>query len=228
MKRAVSNEIRWFTIPPGDQQKIERWFANLNPPRKIADNDVYSRQDYYLLLDGVENLGIKLREPKKVAETGKLKTALEIKRQISGSREWKLNSNTGYANKWEKFSYDLAEGGDSLLWLNAALPASDTNWVKVDKERILAKYDADINSIVNENERPKEGCGVELTKIRISGKVYYSFGMEAFSESGKQIDTNFTKCAELIFNDLNLAGFKFEDSLSYPEFFARRLGSQVA
>ena len=53
------------------------------------------------------------------------------------------NNNNAYSNKWQKLSYELTEDGTDLLSINSLLPASGSNWLRVDKDRILAKYDAE-------------------------------------------------------------------------------------
>ena len=116
-------------------------------------------------MPGVENLGIKIREPKKDEVTGKMKTSLEVKRLISENKPIELkNHNRGYSNKWQKLSYELKEGGSDLLSINWSLPSSGNNWLRVDKDRILAKYDAENKSIVDGNATLDEACGIELNK----------------------------------------------------------------
>ena len=82
MTETISKECRWF-LTSEKIQPIKVWFESLNNPQRLGNKDIYPRQDYYLVMPGVKNLGIKIREPKKDAATGKMKTSLEVKRLIS-------------------------------------------------------------------------------------------------------------------------------------------------
>ena len=220
MIEIISKEARWF-LSNEKVQPIKDWFHGLAKPQKLADDDIYPRQDYYLTMPGVENLGIKIREPKKDEGTGKMKTSLEVKRLISKNKPIELeNHNRGYSNKWQKLSYELKEGGSDLLSINWSLPSSGNNWLRVDKDRILAKYDAEHKSITGDNTDLDEACGIELTKIKINNSVFYSFGLEAFSKSGDKLDENFDGCCSYIFARITLTGLTLESSLSYPAFLS--------
>ncbi|MEO6734554.1 MAG: hypothetical protein ABIN01_25260 [Ferruginibacter sp.] len=215
---AISKEIRWFfndNIKP-----MEEWFANLPIPQKLDETGFYPRQDYYLAMPGVRNLGIKIREPKKDATSGKLKTALEVKQQISDNEPIEMRNAKAFVNTWQKFSYELVEGAENLLAINLPIPTTDKNWIRIDKDRIMVKYDADNKKICEGKEKLDEACGIELTKIQLLGKEYYSLGLEAFSTSGKKLEANFKACCDYVFKSIYIEGLTLENSLSYPEFLA--------
>jgi len=223
MSETISKETRWF-LAKEKVQPIITWFEGLNKPQYLSDDAIYPRKDFYLVMPEVENLGIKIREPKKDAVSGKIKTALEVKRLISENEELELrNNNKGYSNKWQKLSYELTEGGSDLLSVNSSLSSSGNNWLRVDKDRILAKYDAQHKTITEGNADLDESCGIELTKIKINNSVFYSFGLEAISKSGHKLDKNFSGCCSYIFDQINLTGLSPESSLSYPEFLAKMI-----
>ncbi len=193
----------------------------MRTPQKFGEDDFYSRQDYYLSIPGVKNLGIKIREPKIDIGSGKLRTLLEVKQQFYENELMELAyGNKAYSNKWQKFSYEITDGEDNVLNVNFSFPASDKNWIKIDKERVIVRYDPDTKSIIEGNILLNEACGIELTKIKVSGKVYYSFGLEAFSKSGKKMDDNFKECCDRIFPLIGIKDFELKDSLSYPEFLS--------
>jgi hypothetical protein len=220
MTETLSKETRWF-LSNEQVQPIKDWFLGLSQPKHFNVDEIYPRQDYYLIMPRVENLSIKIREPKKDASTGKIKTALEVKRLLSENEPLKLrNDNNGYSNKWQKLSFELAERNNDLLSINPLLSFSSDNWLRIDKDRILAKYDAEHNTIAGENGYPDEACGIELTKVKLNNSVYYSFGLEAFSKSGNKLDRNFARCCNYIFDQINITGLALESSLSYPEFLA--------
>ena len=221
MTEYISQETRWF-LKINEIGPIVTWFESLSNPQHLGDNDSYPRQDYYLNMPGVGNLGIKLREPKKDAVTGKMKALLEVKQMISEKELLELTNKhvKGYAAKWQKLSYEFIEGGNDFLSLNRQLSPSDNHWIRVDKDRMLAMYDAEKKSIAAGKAIPGEGCGIELTRIKVNGPVYYSFGLEAFSRSGKKLERNFTECCDFTFTQIRVLGLTPETSLSYPEFLA--------
>ena len=219
----ISRETRWFL--PGDKiLAITAWFEGLPGSPRLEDSHSFPRQDYYLKMAGVEDIGIKIREPKKDGDSGKIKSLFELKRLISEKEPLKFaNNNNGYSGKWQKLSYELSGDGNDLILLNPTLPSSDNNWIRVDKDRILVKYDAVNKLIVEGSTNIREGCGIELAKIKIGNSVHYSFGLEAFSESGKKLDKNFYDCCDLIFDQTDLTGLALDYSFSYPEFLVKMI-----
>ena len=139
MTEIISKECRWF-LTSEKIQPIKVWFESLDNPQRLGNTDIYPRQDYYLVMPRVKNLGIKIREPKKDAATGKMKTSLEVKRLISENEHMEMgNNNNAYSNKWQKLSYELTEDGKDLLSINSLLPASGSNWLRVDKRQDTRK-----------------------------------------------------------------------------------------
>jgi hypothetical protein len=210
-----STETRWF-LSEQSLETIEKWFNNKE--LFFKDKDLFPRQDYYLNLLH-KNLGIKIREPKK-DENGALKTQLEIKVLSSDDGAIKFNNgNTAYVNSWKKHSFSLVpDEKETNEIINLFQPeASDTsNWLKVDKDRLLVKFNAESEQLVFSDTMIDEGAGIELTKLKINGNVYYSLGVEAFSVSSKEHE-NFNSATSYLFNDLKISGLEKEDSLSYPE-----------
>ena len=223
MIEVTSRETRWF-LPDDKMLPIKAWFASLPGSTRLGDSHSFPRQDYYLKMPGAEDIGIKIREPKKDRESGKTKSLFEVKRLISEKEPMKFaNNNKGYSGKWQKLSYELTDSDNDLILINPTLPSSDNNWIRVDKDRILVKYDAGNKLIVEGSSNIREGCGIELTKIKIGNSVHYSFGLEAFSESGKKLDKNFYDCCDLIFDQPGLTGLALDYSFSYPEFLVKKI-----
>ncbi len=220
MNESISRETRWF-LPNDKMHLIAAWFEAMPGSPRLGDG--FPRQDFYLKMPGTENLGIKIREPRKEKDSGALKSLFEVKRLISEKEPVKFpNNNNGYSGKWQKLSYELTDIGNDLILVNPSLPSSD-NWIRVDKDRILVKYDANSKSIVEGKIAVEEGCGIELVKIKINNAVYFSFGLEAFSTSGKELDNNFYDCCDLVFRQLGLVGLSFDNSFSYPEFLVKMI-----
>ena len=223
MIEVISRETRWFL--PGDRvPSIAAWFQGLPGSPRLGNSPKFPRQDYYLRMPGVENIGIKIRDPKKDKDSGRIKSLLEVKRLITEKEPVTFqNNNHGYSGKWQKLSYELTETGNDLLLINSSIPSSDKSWVRADKDRVLVKYDAKNKLIVEGSSDIKEGCGIELTKIKINTSINFSFGLEAFSESGKKLDQNFYECSKLVFDQIGLTGLALDYSFSYPEFLVQMI-----
>ena len=161
-----SVETRWFydgTIPP----HVLRWFreyqGSLQEPAR--------RVDYYLRLADGDSLGIKVREGR-----------LEIKQRHRryGMVEFHERA-TGLVEHWRKWSFQLAQASD---WL-PRVGGSDSSWIAVSKYRWLYRYriagDRDVVPI-DAVEYPKQGCDLELTRVKAEGREWWTWGFEAFGE----------------------------------------------
>ena len=223
MIEVISRETRWF-LPDDKMLPVTAWFESLPGSGRLEGSQSFPRQDYYLKMPGVEDIGIKIREPKKDGDSGKIKSLFELKRLISEKEPLKFaNNNNGYSGKWQKLSYELSGGSSDLILINPELLSSDNNWIRVDKDRILIKYDSANQLIVEGSTNIREGCGIELVKIKIDNSVHYSFGLEAFSESGKKLDNNFYDCCDLVFHQIGLTGLALDHSFSYPGFLVKMI-----
>jgi len=223
MTEVISRELRWF-LSDDKMAPIAAWFTSLPGSPRLGDGLSFPRQDYYLKMPGVDNIGIKIREPKKDKDSGKIKSLLEVKRLISEKESIKFhNNNHGYSGKWQKLSYELTDTGNDLLLINPMIASSDSNWIRVDKDRLLVNYDAKNKLIVEGNNEVEEGCGIELVKIKIVNSVYYSFGLEAFSKSGKELDKNFYECCDVAIAQVGVSGLGPDYSFSYPEFLVKMI-----
>lgn len=210
-----STETRWF-LNKISSKEVENWF-NAKGVFFKSEN-LFPRQDYYLKqLD--KNLGVKIREPKK-DENGNLKTQLEIKILSNDIGATKFNNgNNGYVNSWKKFSFSLVPNeAEMSKIINSFTENSNypNDWIKIDKDRLLIKFNTKSKSLVSSDSIIDEGAGIELTKLKINETVYFSLGIEAFSTTNKELE-NFNATTNFLFNDLKIAGLDKEDSLTYPE-----------
>jgi hypothetical protein len=216
MNPIPSFEIRWFfkVAPPA----LTQWFG-----QKVKDfqftSAIPSRVDFYLPLPASKGMSVKLREGN-----------IEIKQLIKnfGRRQFGIPKIEGKKEHWVKWSFDLNDV-DSLA--QEIIKTKKYNWLEVPKERFGFKYHFQGRKKavqVGIKDRIPEGCQVEFTRILVKGKEYYSFGLEAFSESSHEKE-NFAKGAELAFYDLthwNMVVGKpipevnlpLEKSMGYPEF----------
>lgn len=213
MQKSV--ETRWL-LTSNDFKAIEKWFNEAGIFFK--NSNVFPRQDYYLKLLKSINLGIKIREPKLV--NGEQKSKLEVKLLVEDNGPQKFrSSNEGIVNTWAKYSFETI-GNDSATEEIIALFAGENgdfkSWIKIEKDRLLVKFDTANNQIVSAETVINEGSGIELTRFKIENKIYYSFGIETFSGSSKEAE-NFYKTLDFIFSNIKISGLEIMNSLSYPE-----------
>lgn len=210
-----SAEMRWFFKNRSDIELIEAWFN----AHELFFADKWDRGDIYLWQPDLNKLSFKIREGK-----------VEAKILLADRGVLPLTFiNSGIANDWVKYSFGLQESDEENQNLLQQFSEQqwDTNkqlWVRVDKERLLIKFsvDPEKNSLeqVPENTWPPEGCGVELTRIRINQQSYYTFGLEAFSKS-RQEPRNLEVTLQQIIPELKITNLHPNQSHSYPGFLAK-------
>jgi hypothetical protein len=207
-----SAEMRWFFKNRAEIKLIEKWF---NTQGLFLANK-WDRADIYLWQPGLNKLNVKIREGK-----------IEVKILLADRGVTAFaNHNTGLANDWVKYSFGLQESdeeNEKLLQQFSEQPGEVQKqiWVRVDKERLLIKFSVDpVNNSWNkvpENTWPEEGCGVELTRIRVHDKTYYSFGLEAFSKT-RQEPRNLEITLQHIIPEIQVIYLNHHHSNSYPGF----------
>jgi hypothetical protein len=199
-----SMEVRWFyqgTVPA----EVAKWFQS-GTGRAEAQAP---RVDYYLDLQEMDGLGIKLREGK-----------VEVKRRQRqhGLRRFREQA-AGVVEHWRKWSFELSMGEGELS--DSLRPVS--SWVAVQKERQLRKYR------VAEDERlvpvpaeayPERGCSVELSSLCVEGQDWWSLCFEAFGDESSLRQTLLLVVEEV----LTCEGVPFpldaEASYGYPRWLA--------
>jgi hypothetical protein len=164
----ISAEARWFWAnnPPKD---LTDWFRNGSETYCSAGGGK-KRTDVYLNDSSQVELGIKRRGQK---------PGVEVKGLMAIT--WgglAVDPFVGSIELWVKWSSNLLE--------------LKTDWtVDVDKQRWLRKFDTTgrcpqevrLNSDedpLDDNPLPALGCNVELTKVSVSGAIWWTLGFEAF------------------------------------------------
>ncbi|GAA4774930.1 MULTISPECIES: hypothetical protein [Flavobacterium] len=215
----VSTETRW--ILSSDQVNIiEKWFSNYN--EYFEESNLFQRQDYYLKTNSTE-LGIKLREPKK-DEKGEVIAKLEAKKLLEdyGAKKFS-NGNNGNVNSWVKFSFDTDPQKNPLdLIIGNSSNMLSSEWIKIEKDRLLVKYDAENERIVSGKEMIGSGSGIELTKYKLNNNVYYSLGIESFSDKKGNTNEVFYQTMNFLFTDIKISGLEYTNSKSYPEILLQK------
>ena len=155
-------EVRWFgegTVPA----EVWEWFHQ----GEQEPEGQPTRIDYYLRLPNTDSLGIKLREGRvEIKQRHRQHGVVHFHKRVAGVVE-----------HWRKWSFQLAR-----------LPSIVTpapSWIGVSKERKLRRYRLTADQVVvavSAHEHPDQGCGLELTNIRVAGKDWWSLGFEAFGD----------------------------------------------
>ncbi len=216
-----SYEVRWFFEE--EPYALAQWFQHKGMAFAAESP---SRNDHYLPLAAKKGLGIKLREGN-----------LEIKQLVksSGRKSFILLTITGRVQQWVKWVFNLQEKDPVSTDI---ISRHQYDWVEVAKDRLGFKYSlggrGKRTTMVGIKEIVPEGCQVEYTRILIKDRIYYSFGLEAFSETGRE-KQNFSKGSRLVFkemkewnsdkvNDFMKIHLALKDSMGYPEFLEKIAG----
>ncbi|KIX20593.1 hypothetical protein SY27_11840 [Flavobacterium sp. 316] len=209
-----SIETRWL-LNFNEFKTIEHWFKQKETSFK--NKDLFPRQDYYLKLVKSTNLGIKIREPKLV--NNEQKSKLEVKLLIQDNGIYKFNNNNhGNVNTWLKYSFETIGNEIETARILNLFTNQNTQepWIKIDKDRILVKFDTKEKQLVSGDTIIDEGSGIELTKFKINNTIYYSLGIETFSSSNIETN-NFDETVDFFFKEVKISNLNTLKSLSYPE-----------
>jgi hypothetical protein len=196
----VTLEMRWLLEGPLPGKAL-RWFEN--DPQPIAP---LPREDRYLVLPGVTDMGIKRREGR-----------IEIKGRTAA-----LGSHTvapdieGCAERWCKWTYDAAsiaagwfEGRDAIV---------------VGKSRMQRHYLLEPGGLAQASAKrdlPRRGFSLELTRIHLpsGGGEHWSLGIEAAPDDPTML-TDLLGAMRGVLREFPTA-LPRSRSLSYPEWLAR-------
>jgi len=151
-----STEIRWF-FKGSISSNISKILAETSP-------DVYeSRTDYYLFIQGCDNVGIKIRNSR-----------LEIKwrRDVQPYDEDKLNIS-GNIERWKRWEWTNQTASIEIEQLTNG---GDVNpWVKVDKKRIQKKFNLRDNILVAvPSGELHSDFAMEVTELKSNGKSWWT------------------------------------------------------
>jgi len=198
----LSYEVRWFFEK--SQGQIEEWFNQKGMFFNKGKSN--KRIDFYLPVSS--GLGVKLREGD-----------IEIKQRFENEKsdEFKV---PGKVETWQKWDFELKDSDNESAKI---IKGKDKSWIRLPKERIGFQYNFTGNERaqeVNIKNIIPEGCQVEYTRLILNNKVYYTFNIESFSESGSQRN-NFKKGIKLAFSELHTKSLIYENSMGYPEFILK-------
>lgn len=159
-----STEIRWFfkgNIP-----------FNIDWSKDVAghNNSPESRVDYYLLIRGVDYVGIKLRNSR-----------LEIKWRRNVYEYESSNFQIGgLKENWIKWDWN-----NKLTYLefDQVFKKNEQNpWVKVHKKRIQKKFNIYDHQLISvPRSELYSDFALELTELVANNQVWWSIGLDSFS-----------------------------------------------
>jgi hypothetical protein len=194
----VTCEMRWLLEGPLPGKAL-RWFEN--DPQPIAPPP---REDRYLVLPGVTDMGIKRREGR-----------IEIKGRIAVLGSHVIAPGIeGSAERWCKWTYDAAsiaagwfEGKDAIV---------------VGKSRMQKHYWLEPGGLAQASAKrdlPRRGFSLELTRIRLAAGDHWSLGIEAAPDDATML-TDLLRAISGVLRDFPMS-LSRSCSLSYPEWLAR-------
>lgn len=169
-------EVRWFVEGPLSPRILHGFLQG-------EKDDPQARLDRYLLFPGCQSVGVKEREGR-----------FEIKARWRSAEIARFAENVvGRCDGWAKWSYGRPP---VTHWLDA-LSREPEGWIEVQKTRWLLQFSMDVGApeLVGPDAQPSEGCGIELTSIRVRESCWWSVGLEAFGTRDR-LRTNLFTVAE--------------------------------
>jgi len=203
-----SAELRWFfkgQLPP----QVKDWFCGARLCKEETP-----RTDHYLVFPGSGDVGMKVREDRK----------LEIKARTGSPEPFSLatGASVGRQDAWVKWKHTDSDVAGRL----AALASGSPHWVTLTKKRWLRKFrigrdgsveeiDPDVTDGVN--------CRAELTEVSVRGSAWWTLAFDSFGTGSRtanleQVARHFLK---VLPQDLALTE---RDSMAYPEWLNRVAG----
>ncbi len=161
-----SMEVKWFregAIPP----TVWEWFQQRDGQPETQP----CRVDYYLRVTDRDSLGIKLREGR-----------IEIKQRHRQYGVVRFDGRVaGLVEQWHKWGFELTSVGSDP----ASILGVSRSWIGVKKERRLYRYRVTSDQkvvAVPATGYPVQGCQLELTRIGVEERTWWSLGFEAFGD----------------------------------------------
>jgi len=183
-------ELRWFFREP-PPEPVVAWFEKTGEAPE-------TRADCYLVLDGTDALGVKVRGGT---------TRLELKLRPRPPERLGLPGGvTGDLEEWQRWS--LPRPGFTRFLPRLGLPRA--RWVEVSKERRTT-------TIPFRNEA---GCRAELTSLGVKGQAWWTVGFESSGPEAELVPA-LEAAADELFGSLDLPGSLGADrSCGYPGWLA--------
>ena len=195
-----STEIRWFfegKIPINVTKILEETGLD------ISEN----RTDHYLLVQGCDNIGIKIRNSR-----------LEIKRRrdVQSYDISKLNIS-GNIERWERWEWN---DKTACIEIEQLIYKDDKNpWIKVDKKRWQKKFSVRDNVLIPvPSQVLYSDLAMEITELKSNGESWWTIGFDLFTEQDRSFFDRLIETCPVLQLEVDL---KKEWSFGYPRWLSR-------
>jgi hypothetical protein len=188
----VSAEIRWFwefSVP----DQLQRWFHDQEAhPYSAGGGPRSQRSDKYLREAGQGEVGIKAR--------GGTEAGIEIKGLVSsGVGQLSAGPFQGPIEIWTKWSVRNLD-----LESRSLIVTEKVRWIRTFDVTERAVKEIQLNESgepVNRGLLPKNGCNVELTRVRLSerAETWWTLGFESFGTI-RTVESNLRLVADELSN----------------------------
>jgi len=159
-------EVKWFREGAIPRETL-KWFEQRDGQPETQP----CRVDYYLCVTDRDSLGIKLREGR-----------IEIKQRHRQYGVVRFDGRVaGLVEQWHKWGFELIQPGSDP----ASILGASRSWIGVKKDRRLYRYrvtDDQKVVAVPTTDYPVQGCHLELTRIGVGDRGWWSLGFEAFGD----------------------------------------------
>ena len=192
-------EARWFLAGP-IPEAVSAWFRAL-PGQSEPEP---TRVDHYLSGSG-DGVGIKLRHGR-----------LEIKQRYRQRGIVHFHDRAGASvSHWRKWSFPLAP--------RAVDVAPGSYWIAVEKTRRIHRYGVvEEGRIIPAAERDWGWCEVELSTVRVAGRVWWSLCFET-AQADAALESILQPVARYVFAEGIPCDLLPADSSAYPRWLEKRV-----
>jgi hypothetical protein len=214
----MSYELRWFhkgNIP----KKIDRWFTNDKFfKEQTPANHKFS--DCYLHTTKLKCVSVKFRGKK-----------LDIKWCKADYPIPQMNGVVnGMVEDWLYWTWNDAQAEDKIDLFIKRNKNNDP-WITLNKKRLQRKYNIISSSSSSSNNHTlmpisdkekinKADCAIELTRMEVKGKLWWSLGIDAYYKNGEDSSNckrNMKIAVDWFFRDYPKHNLRMKNSFSYPQ-----------
>lgn len=209
--------MRWFFEGALSAEPIVDWFTHRHDRAQHIEVEDWPRdwrEDVYLVLPGQSDMGIKRRQEYLPDDTRRETVEFKGLTASIGLVQFSKNA-AGKVERWVKWSYENDQVPLQLLGL---FDVESADCVAIRKKRIQRRVRLDAfgnGEEVSLSTTIERGLNVELTRIEIGSKQFWTIGFEAFPHDA-DLHGAFVRNVGAFLNDFP-ESLEPSKSLSYPE-----------
>lgn len=208
MDPLISLELRWF-LDGEILPHLSTWFHEHLPGNHVGPPE--KRDDVYLYLPKVEDIGVKLRQGK-----------LEIKwRQLA--RPYRgPHGAAGQVERWIKWDWNDPEGAPLQNIKTFQSPLGP--WIIVEKSRWQRKYLWASGNFrpAPKSDRLKSGAAVEIAGLKLHGNSYTTMLIETFAPDQRAQEEILDAAVAYFLHHLPMPLPASWESYGYPQWLGKR------